>query len=95
MTPQEQAELLVHALRRVLTDLDTIADGTLDALDPRSWSDEVDELEEYSAPRVGTIRFEPDEGSVAPAINIDVIRGSRRRAQVADVLRRIEEEIDS
>lgn len=100
MTSREQAELLVHALGRVLTDLDAIADGTLEALDPGRLSDHLDAaitpaFEDYPPPRVGTIRFAPDEGSTAPAVDIDVIRGSRRRTRVADLLHQIETEIDS
>lgn len=95
MTLREQAGLLIHAVRRVLTDLDAIADGTIDALDLGSLSDEQDAFVDYPAPRVGAIRFAPDEGSTAPAINIDVIRGSRRRTQVANLLRQIEIEIES
>jgi hypothetical protein len=100
MTSQEQAELLLDALRRVLTDLDVIAEGTLNALDPDSLSDHRDTaigstFEDYPAPRVETIHFAPDEGSTAPAVNVDIIRSSARRARVVDLLRQIETEIDS
>lgn len=46
-------------------------------------------------PQVGSISFVPDEGSTAPAISIDVIRASQRRAEVADILSEINAEIDS
>lgn len=97
MTPQEQAQLLVQALSRVLADLDTVALGSLEALDPATLSDYVDLDPETSfpIPPIGTISFVPDEGSTAPAVNIDVIRSSQRRTQVAGILREIEAEIDS
>jgi hypothetical protein len=99
MTSREQARLIVQALGRVLTDLDAIADGALSALDPRSLSRYLDvaakpSFEDYPAPRVNTIRFEPDEGSNAPAVSIDVIRGSDRRARVDDLLNQIQQEIE-
>lgn len=100
MTRREQAQLLVHALGRVLTGLDTIADGALNALDPGSLSDYLDvaikpSAEDYPAPRVGTIRFAPEEGSTAAAVDIDIMRSADRRIRVADLLQQIEAEIQS
>jgi hypothetical protein len=39
MTTREQAQLLLRALSRVLADLDTVAAGSLEALDPATLSD--------------------------------------------------------
>jgi hypothetical protein len=41
MTPREQAQLLVQALGRVLADLEAVAVGSLEALDPATLSDYV------------------------------------------------------
>jgi hypothetical protein len=100
MTSREQAQLLIHALRRVLTDLDAIADGTFNSLDPGSLSGYLDvainpALDDYPAPHIETIRFAPEEGSTAPAVDMDVMRGAHRRTRVADLLGRIETEIQS
>jgi hypothetical protein len=100
MTAREQAELLVDALRKVLIELDDIASGSLEALDPTSFPGYVDGSDElksraFPVPRVGTISFAPDEGSTAPAVSIEVIRGSRRAAGAAELLGAIEAEIYS
>jgi hypothetical protein len=97
MTPQEQAQLLVQAFNRVLADIDAVAAGSLEALDPTTLSDYIDPDSETSfpIPQVGSISFVPDEGSTAPAISIDVIRASQRRAEVASILSEIDAEIDS
>jgi hypothetical protein len=97
MTLQERAQLLVQALNRVLADLDMVAVGSLEALDPATLSDYVDLDSEAGLPLppIGTISFVPDDGSTAPAVNIDVIRSSQRHTQVAGLLREIEAEIDS
>jgi hypothetical protein len=100
MTVREQTELLIQALSKVLLELDAIADGSLDALDPASLYDYVDPTAKpgfpvSSMPGVGTISFAPDEGSTAPAVSTEVIRGSRRRARVAELFGAIEAEIDS
>jgi hypothetical protein len=57
MTLREQARLLVQALNRVLADLDTVAVGSLKALDPDTLSDYVDrDLEMgFPIPHVGSI----------------------------------------
>jgi hypothetical protein len=97
MTLQEQAQLLVQALSRVLADLDTVAAGSLEALDPVRLSEHVDGDSEmgFAIPHVGSISFVPDEGSAAPAVSVDVILSSQRHARVAGLLSEIQAEIDS
>ena len=97
MTPREQARLLVQALGRVLADLDTVAAGSLEALVLPRFPITLTgtRRSSFPIPHVGTISFVPDEGSTAPAVSIDVIRSSQRRAQVAGLLSEIEAEIDS
>lgn len=100
MTSLEQARLLVEALGRVLADLDLVALGSLEALDPATLSEYMDPdaktgIQVFPVPRVDTISFVPDEGSTAPAVSIDVIRRSQRRRQVAGLLSEIAAEIDS
>ena len=96
MTSDEQAELLVDALRKALTELDVIAEGALEALAPASFPDYGDAgAPAFAVPHVGTISFAPDEGSTAPAVSIEDIRSSRRTAEVAELLVAIEAEINS
>ncbi len=97
MTQQEQAQLLVQALNRVLADLDVVAGGSLKALNPETLSDHVDGDSEmgFPIPHVSSISFVPDEGSTAPAVSIDVILSSQRHAQVAGLLSEIQAELDS
>jgi hypothetical protein len=104
MTSSEQARLLLQAFGRVLADLDAVADGSIEALDPTTFSDylepegvELDMKTDFAhlpVPGVESISFVPDEGSRAPAISLDVIRGSRRRARVAEIIAALEAEID-
>lgn len=95
MTTQEQAQLLLRALRRVLVDLDTVAIGSLETLDPAALSGHTEPASETSfpVPHVDTISFFPDEDSTAPAVSVDIIRSSQRRTQVAALLSEIEAEI--
>ena len=51
MTIREQAQLLIRALRRVLVDLDMVAIGSLEALNPATLSDHVDPDAELSLRR--------------------------------------------
>lgn len=68
MTLLEQAELLVQALGRVLADLDAVAVGSLEALDPATLSDHAEpEMKTiYQIPRIGTISFVPRRGQHRP-----------------------------
>ena len=99
MDPLEQVQLLLQALRRVLVDLEAVAVGCLDALDPATLSEYADPgsksaLTGFAVPSIATITFAPDEGSTAPGISIDFIRESQRRSRVIDVLDEIETEIE-
>jgi hypothetical protein len=100
MTVREQTELLVQALGKVLADLDVIANGSLEALDPASLSEYEDSAAKTGfvttqMPHIGAISFVPDTGSSAPAISIGVIRSSQRHARVAALLGEIKAEVDS
>jgi hypothetical protein len=100
MTRPEQARLLLESLRRVLADLDTVAVGSLEALDPATLSEYMDpdlkaNFPGLTAPYTESISFAPDEGSIAPEISINYIRNSQRRTRVAELLSEIEAEIDS
>jgi hypothetical protein len=100
MTPLEQAQLLLQALRRVLVDLEMVAIGCLEALDPATLSEYTDpslkaDFPGFTVPYVATISFAPDEGSTAPGISIDFIRDSQRRARVTDLLDEFEVEVET
>jgi hypothetical protein len=100
MTQLEQGRLLLESLRRVLVDLDTVAVGSLDALNLARLSEDMDpdvkaSFPDLTAPYAESISFAPDEGSTAPGISIDLIRNSERRTRVAELLSEIEAEIDS
>jgi hypothetical protein len=100
MTPQEQAHLLLDALSRVLSELDVIAAGTLEALGPATLADYLGSTQKTSAPEVRvpgveSISFTPDEGSTAPGISLNLIRESQRHVRVTQLISRIQSEIDS
>jgi hypothetical protein len=100
MTPLEQVHLLLDALRTVLADLDVIAAGTLEALNPETLSDYIDpdsnsDIQGLIAPEVETISFEPDEGSITPRISINFIRESQRRTRVSEIISQIEAAVES
>lgn len=100
MTALEQVNLLLQALRTVLADLDMIATGTLEALDPATLSDYTDADSKFGianlvAPEVETISFVPDEGSIAPGISINSIRESQRRSRVSEIIDQIEASVES
>jgi hypothetical protein len=99
MTALEQVNLLLQALRTVLADLDVIATGTLEALDPATLSDYIDPDSKTGlnlvAPEVETISFVPDEGSIAPGISINFIRQSQRRTRVSEIIDQIEAAVES
>ena len=104
MTDLEQVELLVTALRRVLVDLDGIADEAVNLL-----NDPVDrEQQEFTdqansgadnlppaLPPVYEIAFAPDEGSTAPAVSTGDMRDPVRSNRAAELLAQIELEIRS
>jgi hypothetical protein len=99
MTQLEQARLLLESLRRVLADLDAVAVGSLEALDPAALSESMEpdlkaNFPGLAAPYAESISFVPDEGSTAPEVSIDYIRNSQRRARVAELLNEIEIEIE-
>jgi hypothetical protein len=100
MTPVEQVELLLQAIGKVLTNLDEIANGTMEALDPASLQDylgETGKTDSLGLPvtPIASMSFVPEGGSTAPAVSIDVLRSSRRRARVGAILSQIEAEISS
>jgi hypothetical protein len=100
MTPQEQAHLLLDALSRVLTELDAIAAGALEALDPATLAvyldpEEKTRISRIRVPRVESISFTPDEGSTTPGINFNFMRDSQSRVRVTELISQIQSEIDS
>jgi hypothetical protein len=100
MTTLEQANLLLDALRRVIVDLDAVAVGCFDALDPDALSNDAGpDLATYArrfpVPRIENVSFSPDEGSTAPGISIDLIRKSPRGTRVAQLFAQLRAEIDS
>jgi hypothetical protein len=103
MTDLEQAELLVTALRRVLVDLDGIADEAVKVLNypvDREQGDFSDQakLEDIILPElppVSEIAFVPDEGSTSPPISTGVMRDLERSSSAADLLAQIDREIRS
>jgi hypothetical protein len=100
MTTMEQAELLLEALRQVIVELDAVAVGCFDALAPDVLSNHAENAKAIDAsgivmPHVDNISFAPDDGSTAPAINLDLIRRSRRDTQVAQLFSQLRAEIDA
>lgn len=104
MTDLEQVELLVTALRRVLVDLDEIADEAVSVLNDladreqqeftdRSKSD--DDIPAPASPPVYEIAFAPDEGSTSPAVSTESMRDPARSARAAEILAQIDQEIRS
>ena len=95
----EQVQLLIQAISKVLIDLDEIANGSMQALDPASLQDYLDEAAKadlrFPVPVVASMSFEPEDGSRAPAVSINVLRSSRRSARVDGILRQIEAEVNS
>ena len=94
--------MMLSGLRRVLSDLDLVAEASVRELndlgDVTQSSADVDltepvELHERSIPVVTEIDFAPDEGSAAAAISTEGLRHADRYQRTADVLRRIEAEV--
>lgn len=92
MTDQEQVESLIRALRRVLIDLDEVAQSAVDQLNelPRSEAPgepipsvasdkQLDQAPPDRVPLVAEIDFMPDEGSVAAVVSTEGIRHSEDR----------------
>lgn len=105
LTPEEQVQLLLSALRRVLVDLDQVAAASVTNLnDLESVTQSVSDVESTESsidkpprefPRVTEIDFAPDEGSIAPAVTTEGLRHARRSERTARALSRIKAEVDS
>jgi hypothetical protein len=103
MTELEQVELLIQSLRRVLVDLDDVADASVSQLAnvvvrKPSVSSELtyyDDIQVAEPPEVSEIAFAPDEGSNYPAVSIEAMRHPDRVALISGILTELESEIRS
>jgi hypothetical protein len=104
MTDLEQVELLVTALRRVLVDLDGIADEAVSILNDPVDREQQDSLGHAkldedivlpASPPVYEISFAPDEGSTSPPISTGALRNPERSSRAAELLAQIDREIRS
>lgn len=104
MTGLEQIELLVTALRRVLVDLDGIADEAVNLLNNpvdqgrQEFTGQVNSDADSLPPKlplVYEIAFAPDEGSTSPAVSTEGMRDPARSNRAAELLAQIELEIRS
>jgi hypothetical protein len=103
MTDVEQVELLVLALRRVLVDLNGVADESIRVLNNAGEVEqhkfpELSGLEDGQIPApppVSEIDFAPDEGSTSPTITTESLRNVDRAMRAAEILTRIEDELRS
>jgi hypothetical protein len=103
LTPEEQVRMMLGGLRRVLSELDLVATTSvlqLNDLDSITQSPaDTDLTEPIAAPRaappVTEIDFAPDEGSTADDVSTEGLRHSDRSNATAEVLRRIELEVQS
>jgi hypothetical protein len=103
MTDFEQANLLIQALRRVLVDLDDVANESIETLnDPAEQVNQhsSDSFESTNAhrpapPPITLISFAPDEGSTTPPIDTETLRNVERPARAGEILAQLEDELRS
>lgn len=105
MTRIEQVDALLDGLARVLVDLDDVAKAAVEQLNELPDLEPSDEepvvaesaqrvTRQVRRPQIVDIDFEPDEGSLAPAITSEEMRHNMdRRDAVSSVLAELREQI--